>query len=215
MLGPDGRIAARKIRLGDRQDHTFLPGAVLVALASRTELLVAVPAEVWDRALRWQRNRFHVLRSWGMVGWQTQGWSAVHRDSGATQQRDFVFELADWALERQLETTGAFLEDLSPEEPSFNTGFIAEGIAAAWSVAVRVGDAERAARYERSWRSATAFMQQLMIRPLDGFALADPDAAMGGVRLTPSRSDVRADSVSHWLNALVTGTALLSRRETT
>jgi hypothetical protein len=48
-------------------------------------------------------------------------------------------------------------------------------------------------------------MRTLLIRPEDTFCFHDPEAAVGGVRLTPSRADVRADSVSHWLNALVSG----------
>jgi len=145
----------------------------------------------------------------GQVGWQLQGWSAVHRHYRSDDQAGFVFELADWAIDRQLDTSGAFLEELSPDEPSFNTGFIAEGVAAAWSTAVLLGETNRATIYEASWRRANRFMRNLLIQPEDTFCFRDPDAAVGGVRLTPSRADVRADSVSHWLNGLVTGAAIL------
>ena len=57
---------------------------------------------------------------------------------------DHVFEVVDWAIDRQLTKNGAFLEDLSEKEPSFNTGFMAEGVAAAWAIALRVGDDARA-----------------------------------------------------------------------
>jgi orotate phosphoribosyltransferase/AMMECR1 domain-containing protein len=210
MLRSDGSIALRPTTLGDPQDTIFLPGAVLTALAKEPALLADIPAPQWDRMLAIQRARFDALRSWGMVGWSAQGWAAVHAITGDGRQADFVLELADWAVERQVLVTGAFLEDLSPDEPSFNTGFVSEGICAAWAVALRIGDTERAARYAQSWLRANHFMRTLMIRPGDEFVLADPDVAMGGVRLTPSRPEIRADSVSHWHHALVRGIELSS-----
>jgi hypothetical protein len=52
-------------------------------------------------------------------------------------------------------------------------------------------------------------MRTLLIRPEDTFCFRSPEAAIGGVRLTPSRADIRSDSVSHWLNALVSGAEAL------
>jgi plasmid stability protein len=99
---------------------------------------------------------------------------------------------------------GAFLEDLSPDEPSFNTGFIAEGVAASLAIALAVGDTERAARYAASVESAARFMARLTILPEDVFAMRAGAAAVGGVRATLSSSDIRIDQVSHTLHALVT-----------
>lgn len=208
-LDPFGRIAAAPVRLGRAQDFEYLPGAVLTALATDPDLLAALVPGALQRCLDWHRHRFEVLHTWGQVGWQTQGWAAIWHHQHRDEQADFIFELADWALERQLDKNGAFLEDLSPSEPSFNTGFLAEGIAAAWSVARAAGDSDRAHRYEASWRAAGRFMHRLLVTPADTFCSADPQAALGGVRLTASVPHVRADSVSHWLNALVSGLALL------
>jgi hypothetical protein len=207
-LDPFGRITPVPIRLGNTPDLEFLPGAVLVALAGRSELLDSAPAELLAAVLDHQRRRFRTLHGWGHLGWQLQGWSAVFARQHRDEQAAFVFELADWALDRQLDTTGAFLENLSPDEPSFNTGFLAEGIAAAWQVAVDTGDDVAADRYAASWRAANRFMRTLLVRPEDTFAAVDPAAALGGVRLTSSVAQLRADSGSHWLNALVTGVAL-------
>ena len=82
-------------------------------------------------------------------------------------------------------------------------------IAAAWSLAEATGDAERADRYQASWRAANRFMRTLLVTPEDTFVCRNPQAAVGGVRLTPSVPHVRADSGSHWLNALITGTKVL------
>jgi hypothetical protein len=158
-----------------------------------------------DRQLDFYRRRFGVTPTWGAAGWQPQGWHAVLQVDAIAGAREFCFEAADFAIERQLEKNGAFLEDLSPEEPSFDTGFIAEGIAAAWAEALAAADDERAAAYERSWKRAMAFIRRLQIREEDTFCMRDPMKALGGVRCMQSRSDVRIDQVSHCLHALAQG----------
>ncbi|HEY7813683.1 MAG TPA: hypothetical protein VIC62_10620, partial [Nakamurella sp.] len=208
MVRSTGVVSASPVRLNADQDMEFLPGAVLAALAVDPDLLARVPVDWWLRIRRVHQERFRALRSWGLVGWQLQAWSAVHARLADDDSAALVFEIADWAIDRQLDTTGAFLETLSPDEPSFNTGFIAEGIAAAWATALRVGDGGRVERYRRSWQRAGDFMRTLLIGPDDLFCLAAGMSALGGVRLTPSCPDIRADSVSHWLNALVTGLSL-------
>jgi hypothetical protein len=150
-----------------------------------------------------------VLQSWGMAGWQPQGWGAAYRLTGSEDMAAFAFEAADWAVERQLEKNGAFLEDLSPTEPSFNTGFVAEGIAAAWQLAREVKDATREDRYELAWRRAMTFMRVLAVREEDTFCFARGAEAIGGVRTSITRSDIRIDAVSHTLHALVAGVNLL------
>ena len=128
---------------------------------------------------------------------------------GRSEQAKFVFEMADWALDWQHERTGAFLCDLSATK-SFHTGFIAEGIAAAWELALRVGDMAHADRYRRSCQEALRFMTSLIVYPEDTYCMRDPEQAVGGVRSTLVTSDIRIDYVSHTLLAFAR-TLLLSR----
>ena len=155
--------------------------------------------------LRWYQKRFTLAHPWGMVGWQTQGWAAMYDLTHAQSQADFVFAVADWALNWQHEKSVAFLTDLDNTGPSFHTAFISEGIADAWALAKRLGNRERARRYENSWQQATRFMNQLIIRPEDTFCVHDPQRAMGGVRGSLFTTAVRIDYVSHSLIALVKG----------
>ena len=164
MVRSTGVVSASPVRLDADQDMEFLPGAVLAALAVDPDLLARVPVDWWPRIRRVHQERFRALRTWGLVGWQLQAWSAVHARLADADSAAMVFEIADWAIDRQLDTTGAFLETLSPDEPSFNTGFIAEGIAAAWATALRVGDGGRVERYRRSWQRAGDFMRTLLDR---------------------------------------------------
>jgi hypothetical protein len=181
--------------------------AIAPWLASRGEPL---PYDRLRPQLAWQGEQFRATRSWPMVGWQPQGWAAVHRIGASPEVAVHVFEIADWAIERQLRKNGAFLEDLSEKEPSFNTGFVAEGIAAAWAIAIRAGDDDRAGRYQRSWAAAAGFIGSLTFTAADGFASRSGDDMIGGVRLTPSSARLRIDATSHCLHALLAGAALLA-----
>jgi hypothetical protein len=145
------------------------------------------------------------LTGWGLAAWHMQAWSAIHDVEPDPAFADFVFELADWAIERQLDVNGAFLTDLSGAGPSFHTAFVAEGIADAWRLAALVGDTERVDRYALSWRRAMAFMRELTILPEDTFCMRLGSDAIGGVRPSQTASEVRADYVSHTLTALLKG----------
>lgn len=204
MFQPDGRVTDTPHGLGVASEHDFLPGVALLAMAKFAE---RHPSGGWTANLSaqliWYRRRFRLVHPWGMVGWQTQGWAAVHKLTGDVEQARFVFEIADWALEWQQERTGAFITDLSPTGPSFHSAFLAEGIAAAWELATRIGDRERAARYERSCREALRFVTRLIVHPEDTFCMRHPARALGGVRESLTTSRIRIDFVSHTLCAFM------------
>jgi AMMECR1 domain-containing protein/orotate phosphoribosyltransferase len=208
LFRSDGRIAAK---LTGPADHDFLPGAVVLALALYWEARGDRHGmEDLDGAFQWYSRRFRMLQPWGMVGWQTRAWAAAHRLTRNPEHAAFVFEVADWALDWQHERTGAFITDLHSAGPSFHTAFLIEGIADAWALALELGDDRRAEAYERSWREAVRFLDQLVIRGEDTFCMADAERALGGVRSSRANSDVRIDFVSHTLLALIQG-ARLSR----
>lgn len=203
MLRPDGSIAPQSVQGRYAADHDFLPGAVLVSLAEAASRgRWSISRDRLDRHLDWYTRRFQNVHPWGLVAWQMQAWARFSRLAGARRYADFVFDLADWALTRQLDCNGAFLTDLNPTGPSFHTAFVAEGIADAWSLAEELGELERAARYRQSWERATQFVSRLVIGPEDAPCLADARRAVGGVRGTLDTSFVRVDFVSHALAAL-------------
>lgn len=210
LLLPDGSIGSLAEPVRMRRDNDFLPGAVLLALsahavrAGRPEDVLAL-----EPYSGWQLNRFRNVHSWGQAGWLPQAWAAMDRAHG--DHADSIFEVADWCIDRQVEATGAFLTDLNPDGPSFHTAFIAEGIAEAWSAAVRRGDSARADRYRASWERAMRLMRRLVIREADAPCLPDPGRSVGGVRGTLTSSTVRIDYVSHALMALAMGLEVLEQ----
>lgn len=211
LFQPDGSITADASGVRQTTDHDFLPGAALLSIV---EYARKRPGRVDVRRLEpcvdWYLRRFRNVHPWGIVGWHTQAWSALHRMTRSAAQAAAVFELADWAIDRQVAANGAFITDLNPNGPSFHTAFIAEGIAAAWALALEVGDEARARRYRHSWQAAMRFVLRLVIRPEDAPYLPDPARGVGGVRGTLTTSMVRIDFVSHTLMALCKGVACLS-----
>ena len=209
MIQPDGRVTDTPRGLGVASEHDFLPGAALLAVAHYAAAR-GHESIVKDLSpqLEWYRRRFRLLHPWGMVGWQTQAWAAIHALTEDPEHAAFVFEMADYAVDRQQERTGAFVTELSPTGPSFHAAFLAEGMAAAWALARRTGDAARATRYAHSCHEALRFMTKLMLYPEDGFCLHDPGRAIGGVRCSLITSSVRIDFVSHTLMAFVRSLAM-------
>lgn len=223
-LQADGRITDSPQARGVDHDHGFMPGIVLLSLArfanagGEADWLRTV-----QRHLHWYRRWFRLIQGWGVVGWQTRAWNALHAlsqspvtqvgsaenapsDPALAEQADrvaLVFELADFALDWQHDIEGWFITDLHPDGPSFHTAFIAEGMADAWALARRIGDEERARRYETSCLRATTFMDRLVIHEEDTFCTPAPTRALGGVRSGLAQSDVRIDYVSHTMGALI------------
>ncbi len=204
LFHTSGWIGVGAKRLTIPQDQEFLPGAAVWALATYCRA-TQTPLPIYLRAARrFYGNRLEEHPTWG-CSWLAQGWAAVHRLTNDPDDARMAYLAADWMAERQLEKNGAFLEDLSRDEPSFNTGFMAEGIVGAWRCALRLEDEPRAARYANSWRKAAGFVRTLLLEETDVFPFRVSDKAVGGVRCTTSRADIRIDQVSHCLHAFVEG----------
>lgn len=191
-------------RLDNPQDHEFLPGAAVWAIATYCRATDAPLPNVLRAARRFYGHRFREHPTWG-CSWLAQGWAAVGDLTRDVHDVEIAYAAADWVAERQLEKNGAFLEDLSPDEPSFNTGFVAEGVAGAWRAALVHNDKQRATRYDRCWRKAAGYVRTLLLEETDVFPFQTSGKAIGGVRCTMSRAGVRIDQVSHALHALVEG----------
>jgi orotate phosphoribosyltransferase/AMMECR1 domain-containing protein len=202
----DGAITWQREGRRLESDLDLFPGSALRMAASVAEVEGpgALPPSL-DEHLSWNRRRFGLRHSWGMVFWQTQGWAALNGLTGAEPMATFVYELADWAIRYQLDKSGAFLVDYAPEGPGFHTACVLEALADAWSVARRAGETERERNYRQAWVRGMRFMERLIIRDDDRFAMPEPAKSLGGVRQSLTSSAVRIDYVAHTLLALVKG----------
>jgi hypothetical protein len=204
---PKWSAGSGRKRLASDQD--FLPGISILALSHYFRLR-GYDRSVFDFApvLRWYRNRWALLWPWAMVWWQVQAWASVYGLTGDGACADFVFELADWALDHQV-GNGSFLIDYAPGGPSFLTGCVMEGLGDAWGLAIRLGDVTRATAYSHAWKKAFGFVSRLMVVEEDTFHMPEPSYAIGGIRQSPVNTYMRIDFAGHLIHALVKGAGIV------
>ena len=207
----DGAISWQREGFRVDSEHDFFPGFMLRMAATIAEVkgVDALPRSL-EKHLAWYRRRFSLLHPWGMVWWQIQGWAPIHALIGGAALSSFVYELADWALMHQLDKNGAFLVDYYQTGPSFHTACVLEGIAEAWALARRAGNDARATRYKDAWERGVKFLDRLIIRDEDTFAMPKPGRSLGGVRESLTSSKVRIDYVAHALLALLKGSVQIA-----
>nr|WP_246323904.1 AMMECR1 domain-containing protein [Petropleomorpha daqingensis] len=196
---PDvGRLVDAIDRHGrfDTEHQDYAPGQALLALARAAAAGVDVPTGPVERALAHYRRRFRQNTAWGAVSWLAQAYAAWGGLLGAEHTR-FAHEVADVALRFQSRKSGGFLNDHAPQAPGATTALYLEGLAA---VLAAGGDVER---YRDACARGLAFLDRLVYQPRDVAVLPDPDWALGGVRTTATRSDVRIDYVHHALSAVL------------
>jgi hypothetical protein len=174
-------------------DQEYFPGVVITALASRNALSESECA----RALRYYRECFRREPTWPAMWWQLRAWGTVGVTFPAIAY-DFIKELADWALARQL-PSGAF--DMWWVAPSFLTICVAEGLLAAARALYRC-DQPTAQRYIKAARRALRFSRSLVLDKRHSNLLPRPARASGGVRSWHGDLILRADTAGHYLSAL-------------
>jgi hypothetical protein len=203
------RVAVREsgvIVAPGADDQDYFPGVALTALASHGALSEAEAA----RSLHHYRRRFRAEPSWPALWWHLRAWSTIAQ-VGPAAARDFVFELADWALGHQL-PSGAFDTWSWPVAPSFQSVCVVEGLLGAVGTARRAGDRPRAERYLAAARRGLRFSSSLVLDSRHADLLPRPARALGGVRAWHGELILRADVAGHYLAAL-TGLAELTEGE--
>jgi len=184
------------------QDYS--PGQVLLALGRAA---IAVETEMDEdklrRAFRYYRHRFRYQRHFGQVSWLMQAFAQWWRVTKDSSMAEFVFEIGDWILGYQQEKTGGFINDHQPDAPGYTTALYLEGIASALKLARSLNDAERHRRYLNAVGHGYRFLDRLIIQPRDACLLPNPALAVGGLRQSINRSEVRVDFVQHSLSAIL------------
>jgi uncharacterized protein (TIGR00296 family) len=200
-----GRISTHRAP-GDTDDayQDYFPGQVLLALAVAHRSGIAdLQANKLDRAFKYYRHRFRYRRNFGQVSWLMQAfgvwWEATRRSDFA----DLVFEVGDWILQYQQETTGAFINDHQPDTPGYTTALYLEGIAIGARLAGSLNDERRQRRYLESLNRGFAFVERLTIQQRDAALLPNAEFAIGGLRQSVYASEVRVDFVQHSLSAIL------------
>jgi orotate phosphoribosyltransferase/AMMECR1 domain-containing protein len=212
-IGAHGRIATHRAPDADDAFQDYFPGQMLLALAAAHRAGVAdLREDRLDRAFTYYRHRFRYRRHFGQVSWLMQAfgawWDATRRGDFA----DLVFEVGDWILQYQQDTTGAFINDHQPDTPGYTTALYLEGIAVGARLAVMLNDDARQCRYRRSLERGFAFVDRLTIQQRDAALLPNAAFAIGGLRQSVCASEIRTDFVQHSLSALFDAFSLTLQR---
>ena len=212
FLHEDGSISVLPEGRHIGADHDFLPGIILLTVAEYYSIAKTNNFQpCFENHLQWYKRRFRLKRAWGMAWWHMQAWSSICRLTGKQEYADFVFEIADWTLNYQVENKGMFLINYSKKNPSFHTGCVLEGIADAGMLAKDIGDNQRASQYINAWKEGMGFMNQLIIKPEDSLLVEDPAYAVGGVRHSLTSSCLRIDYTAHLILAIAKGIRLIDQ----
>jgi hypothetical protein len=185
----------------------YFPGQALLALGAAVGAGYSrLGKHRLDRlraAFRYYRHRFRYRRNFGQVSWLMQAFAAWWKVTGDRAFSDLVFEVGDWVVDYQLEKTGAFINDHQPDTPGYTTALYLEGIAAALELAGSFGDRERYEKYVTTCSRAYEFIDRLVIQKRDYAVLPNPELAIGGLRQSIHRSEIRIDFVQHSLSSVL------------
>lgn len=202
---PHGRVRTHRGPDASAEEfQDYFAGQALLALAAACASQVClVDEEKLSRGFNYYRHRFRHRRNFGQVSWYTQAFARWWRVTRDERFAAFAFEMVDWLLTYQQETTGAFINEHQPETPGYMTAVYLEAVAAAANLAGASGDERRRLTYSESFERGLRFLDRLVIQPRDAAVLPGAPYALGGLRRAIHYSEVRTDFVQHALSAVL------------
>jgi len=140
--------------------------------------------------------------------WTVMAANAYHRRTGDEDAAAFGLEIARWMIETYewTEETAPFPDyiggyyKLPDELPAMQAFCYAEGVAAAYTLALRFRP-EEAAYFEQHTRESMRFGLQMQYNDYSTYAFSRPDQVDGGIRYAMNETKVRIDYVHHGLSA--------------
>ena len=200
----------------DRNDNqNFYPGEALLFWAclyahSREPQLLERCYKSFAYYRHWHRQQPNPA----FIPWHTQAYARLYAATGDPQFLDFIFEMNDWLLPmQQIDTTphsdlqGRFYNPAQSEygpPHASSTGVYLEGLAAAYDLALQVGNEERSQRYEAAIWWGIRSLRQLQFRDaVDLFYISRREGVHGSLRTTVYDNVIRIDNVQHGLMALM------------
>jgi AMMECR1 domain-containing protein len=198
--------------VGDGPKQDYFPGEAMLALGYEARRGIAPCASALDRGFAWSRAHFRRTRAAAFVPWHIDAWRLFGEVPGrGTHQAalaDFVFELTDWILRRQLtaDVPADFIGGFSGRggRPGFSTATYTEAVIRAFGLAVQAGDEERTRRYRAAALLGLRFALRLQISPQTAALFPAPSLAVGGVTASLHDFVLRCDHDQHLITACLT-----------
>ncbi len=189
----------------------YFPGEALLLVARDYEQHPQQRAiDTFDSAYTYYRKLFDEDPTPPFAAWHVQAFSRMAARTKRPDYIDFVFEMTDWLVAKQHDETTCTWPELWGGVEAYVAGRVGvatasylEGFTDALRLARRVGDRERAERYERAVRLAARFVMQLQVRPEEVYYVPSKQDAVGGIRTSASDNRLRIDHCQHALMALI------------
>jgi hypothetical protein len=216
MQAADGSIKSRFVGEPGAMDQLFYPGEMLLGLMRYHEFSKDKRAvEVVEAAFPYYVKFWEGKKEAPYVPWQVRAFSELYHVTQNEKYRDYCFELQDWMLKRYpplgadeiLGRRGALATQLA------SSGVYAEGLAAAYDLAVRVGDKERMGRYGVALKGVIGYLMGLQYSEHDVFWLADPERVIGALATKPSDGQIRLDFTYHAISAMHAFSSMVDEQE--
>lgn len=188
----------------DGQD--YYPGEALLALMHYYEntedkkvidvVMKAFPSYVGY----WRGNK-----NTAFVPWHSKAYKILYEYTRDQKYAEFVFEMNDWLLNNhQVESSpnSDLIGGFNKPNPTISTSVYLEGLADAYSLAVKLNDANREKKYRDSIRLATNYLLKLQFTEENSFYLDAQSRALGGFKSSLTKNNLRIDNAQHAVFAI-------------
>ena len=213
-------------------ENDIVPGEAALALVMMADYFnddvwIAGLPKYWEYYKPWFRERAKRSRPDAPWPWhvyddndrlelvQFGPWTVMAADAyyGRTKDEDvgkFGLEVARWMIDSYEWTSdnapfpdyiGGYYKN-AEELPAMQAFCYAEGTAAAYSLALKMGNAEEAAFFEKHTRETVRFAMQMQYAERSVYPFSRPQEVFGGIRYTMVETKVRIDYVHHALSAM-------------
>ena len=189
--------------------QNYFPGEALLALyyeayRGRSDCKRAI-----EDAFEWYKNHFKQNPATAFVLWQTDVWSRMYEWNHQNSYADFVFEMVDWILQFQLDSSYSHEDFIggftcNGMAPGCSTATYNEAIIRAYNLAKNLQLQERTKRYYRAARLALRFIFRLQIMPETAHIFSNPIASVGGITQSLADFTLRCDYDQHFITMLLT-----------
>ena len=197
----------------DGENWNFYSGEGLLFCAeARRQRVAGAPsleqcAQIFERC----RKRHRARRNPAFVPWHTQACASLYEQTGRRELAEFALEMNDWLLPMQQwdgmppDLRGRFYDprrrEFGPPHAS-STGVYTESLAAAATIAGKLGDSRRSATYREGLRRGLRALRQLQFRDArDAFYVTNRDRVLGALRTETYDNRMRIDNAGHALLA--------------
>lgn len=162
----------------------------------------------WPRFIYNNADRLELVQ---FGPWTVMAADAYHRRTGDEAVGAFGLEIARWMIESYMydserspypDYVGGYYK-LPTELPAMQAFCYAEGTAAAYALAMRMGRRDDARYFEQRTRETIRFGMVMQYDDLDTYAFTRPELAWGGIRYAMNESKIRIDYTYHGQSSFV------------